>query len=130
MPEPVPDMGDRSVVLPLLLEQRYQGAYGGLAPQSESFPLLADPLVVAARQEWALAQVHRPLQAGPSAFGIPGAAGALGLGEGTVEERHIQAECGIRRPLEAAGIGTEVAIELRHRLPELMEELPKVVPGV
>ena len=128
--QPVPDAGDGARVLALLLEQAHERGHGVLAPARETLPLRSDPVVVAAREQGPLTQVHRPLQAGAAPRRVSRPAGRLGLGDRTVEEGDVEAEGGVRGPLHAVRVGPEVAVGVGQGLPQLMEELPQVVAGV
>ena len=97
--QPVPDVGDGARVLALLLEQAHERGHGVLAAPRETFPLRLDPVVVAAREERSLAQVHRPLQAGAAKRRVSRPGGRLGFGDLPVEEVDVEAAGRVGGPL-------------------------------
>ena len=110
MLQPVPDASDGARVLALLLEQAHERGYGFLAAKRKAFAHRSDPVVVAAREQWPLAQVHGTLQAGPPLLRVSPSARSLGLGDRPVEEGDVEAEGRVRVPLHAVRVGAQVAV--------------------
>ena len=94
----------------------------------QSITVRRDPVVVHARQEIATVQTGRDLESGALGGQVRTMVHRQRRGDGTVVDDHIEVEIGFGPHRQRCRVGSHVLVRVRPRLPDLMDQLPKVVP--